>query len=540
MEKGELMVPSGKLRIGEFLAKLRMLASAEGFDESMENRNAVQVSGLRASYLMRYEYVFIVGLIDGDIPFLAAGNAFVRDREAAKMGLLTKRDMLRQERFYFLSSLLSSDKKAYVSRGESDGSAALVPSYFFTNLESAFDLDEFERPETIGSTLCAHRAVGELISKRREPAEIGVDLPVPLPELCHRITVECDERSGGYHSPFDGIFFDTETIENLNKMMAKRDIFSPSALETYARCPFSYYVSYLMGIRPFSEIEEGLTPAERGTLFHHIAYRFYSELRAGGSTRFSLEHVDVLSAKINRIAEEEMARYPLTGPLWQAFQASMLGTHGNKGVLRAFLEKEATNASRITPAYFELSFGLPIDGGEVDPASKTSPVEIDLGGEKLKLRCRIDRVDATPDGRFTVIDYKTGASAPSVSSIEKGLALQLPLYIQAVEAAMGGMRGIGGACYSVRSEAEIEHKCVFGDKDYEVDLKPYLGDKRFKEGFSEIIQGSNGFIKGYLSSMRAGRFTPNNGQAPCPNGCDFGLICRHDPIRLEEDNHAPD
>jgi len=78
MEMGEFIAPSGQIELSDFIARLRLLASTEGFHESDDNRDAVQVSGLRASYLMRYDYVFIIGMIDGDIPYLEAGNAFIR------------------------------------------------------------------------------------------------------------------------------------------------------------------------------------------------------------------------------------------------------------------------------------------------------------------------------------------------------------------------------------------------------------------------------------------------------------------------------
>ena len=539
MEVGEALAPSGSMGTAEFLAKLRLLASAEGFHEAPENRNAVQVTGLRASYLLRFDHVFIVGMIDGDIPFLAASNSFVREREAVKMGLLSKEDVLRQERFYFLSSLLASNLRTYISRPESDGSNLLVPSYFFASLDAAFDLRTFGDEGRESSSVCCQRRVGEMISQKRALEEISVDLKVPLGEICQRIAVECDERVGDYHSPYDGVFADEAVIGELQVGLVKRNVYSPSRLEAYAKCPFSYYLRYVLGIEPQPELETELTPVSRGTLFHRIAHRFYSELRDEGNTRFTRSQLDEMTRRIKRIGQEELDRYAFEGPAWQAFQATMLGSDTRKGLLRAFLEKEVTNRSDLSPAFFELSFGLPVKQGEADPSSKPDPVEIDLVGEKLRLRCRIDRVDACPDGRFAAIDYKTGAYAPSVSAIEKGIALQLPLYLQAVESAMAGMKGIGGAYYAVRSESEVDHKGIFGDKDHGEELKLYFGErKKFREEFAEIIQRSNQFIVSYLGSMRAGKFHPNVGPAQCPNGCEYAAICRCDANRSGGEDDA--
>jgi len=533
MEMGENITPSGEIDLSEFLARLRLLASTEGFYERDDNRNAVQVAGLRDSYLVRYDYVFIIGMVDGDIPYLAAGNAFIREREAIKMGLLSKHDLLRHERFYFLSALLSSNIRTYVSRPETNGKDMLVPSCFFEDLERAFEMGSFGQDQEESSSLCCQSIVGQMLSKKLTPEQVRVDLPLPLEEVCQRTSVECLERIGEYDSPYDGVFADPTCIAELGSLLAKRGVYSPSRLESYARCPFRHYLNYVMSIEPVEAIETELTAQERGLLFHRIAYRFYSGLRAQGSTRFTEGRLDELTAQMKSIAEEELDKYHYQGPAWEAFRNSMLGTDARKGLLRAFLEKEVKNVSSLCPRYFELSFGLPLDD-DADPSSSREPAEIDLGGEKLKLRCRIDRVDATPDGRFVVLDYKTGASTPSVSSIENGVALQLPRFIQAVENAMPDLKGIGGAYYGVRSENEIDHKCIFGDSEHGDELKPYFGERRkYKDAFAEIIRQSNGYIASYLKGMRAGRFNPNKGPAKCPRGCEYAARCRVDPSRME-------
>jgi ATP-dependent helicase/DNAse subunit B len=538
MEMGEALAPSGPMELSEFLARLRLLTSSEGFHEADDNRNAVQVSGLRDSYLVRYDYVFIIGMVDGDIPYLAATNAFIREREAVRMGLLSMNDLLRHERFYFLSALLSSNVRTYVSRPETNGKDVLVPSCFFDDLERAFDMSTFGEGGKESSSRCCQNIVGETLSRKRDPKQVDVDLPISLEEICQRAYVECQERVYDYDGPYDGVFVDEGCITELNALLAKRDVYSPSRLERYARCPFQYYLSYVMGMQPREEIETQLTPQEKGTLFHRIACRFYSELREQGVTRFTSADLDEMTSRIIAIGQEECGRYSYQGPAWDAFRNNLLGTTGRKGMLRAFLENETKNMSTLCPTFFELSFGLPIDD-DADPSSVPEPVEIDLGGEVLKLRCRIDRVDACPDGRFVVIDYKTGSSAPSVASIEKGTALQLPLYIQAVEKALPEMRGIGGAYYGVRSEADIGHKGVFGDIDHIDELRPYFGERRkYKGGFSEMIQRSNISISSYLNGMRAGRFHPNKGPAKCPRGCEYAAVCRVDPSRMEGDDDA--
>ena len=66
-------------------------------------------------------------------------------------------------------------------------------------------------------------------------------------------------------------------------------------------------------------------------------------------------------------------------------------------------------------------------------------LEIDAGGAGFRLKARADRLERHPDGRITVIDYKTG-QLPERAEVVAGLAPQLPLEAAMVEA--GAFTGI--------------------------------------------------------------------------------------------------
>jgi ATP-dependent helicase/nuclease subunit B len=71
-----------------------------------------------------------------------------------------------------------------------------------------------------------------------------------------------------------------------------------------------------------------------------------------------------------------------------------------------FLEFESKRPDS-EPVAFELSFGHDPDGAE--PLAQAEPVEVELGaGQSFLLRGTIDRIDRLPDGRYEVIDYKSG------------------------------------------------------------------------------------------------------------------------------------
>jgi ATP-dependent helicase/nuclease subunit B len=63
-------------------------------------------------------------------------------------------------------------------------------------------------------------------------------------------------------------------------------------------------------------------------------------------------------------------------------------------------------------------------------------------GQTVKLYGRIDRVDRSREGYYRIIDYKMGDRKFEPAKIAKGLSLQLPLYLAAVEGLDGQMGGM--------------------------------------------------------------------------------------------------
>ena len=101
-------------------------------------------------------------------------------------------------------------------------------------------------------------------------------------------------------------------------------------------------------------------------------------------------------------------------------------------------EEERLDPDDFTPARFERSFGRGRDG---------AAVEFDRGDRLVRFHGRIDRIDVAPDGRFRVVDYKTGRLAGSDQDLAGGTALQLPVYLLAAARDLGRPLEAGEALY---------------------------------------------------------------------------------------------
>lgn len=176
-------------------------------------------------------------------------------------------------------------------------------------------------------------------------------------------------------------------------------------LKAQAICPAWAYYRYRLGARALDEPVEGLDALARGSLLHLVLQAFWQ-----GRNSDDLHALDgaAFEAAIATAVEEglrvfvQQADEPLP-PQFAALEKRRL-----QRLLQAWLELEKTR-----------------EPFAVQECERT----IDLTIEGLQVRLVLDRVDALPDGRLVVLDYKTGANVSHRSWAEERIAEpQLPIY----------------------------------------------------------------------------------------------------------------
>ena len=173
---------------------------------------------------------------------------------------------------------------------------------------------------------------------------------------------------------------------------------SVTALDRLRSDPYQFYAAQIMGLRDWDRLDAEPTPAWQGELAHDILERWH-----------------LGEGEMHAIAQErlqEMNAHPLTRHLWEP------------RLLRALDWVQQT---------------LDADG-EREPVLFERRGEITYRG--VSINGRIDRLDRLSDGRFAVVDYKTG-SPPSGSQVEAGYALQLGTLGIMLE--KGGFEGFEGS-----------------------------------------------------------------------------------------------
>jgi RecB family exonuclease len=266
---------------------------------------------------------------------------------------------------------------------------------------------------------------------------------------------------------------------------------SPTGLETWATCPFRFYLDKVLGVRALDDpgTVETITGRDRGSLVHAVLERFVTaHLHAEPRVAWD----DAARAELVLIADEVEAlfrehgrtgRQLLWEPEWRALRRHLAAIieHGN----------EAAELAGLVPIAVEHGFGY--DG---DPAP---PVVVDVGddaGEPLRFGGRIDRVDAAPDrSRVVVVDYKTsfGADYKAIERdpVDRGRRLQLPIYALAARELVPEAESVAAYYWFVHPRAPIE---LLG---HEFDDE---AEERFRDVLATMVRG-----------IEAGRFPARPG-----------------------------
>lgn len=208
---------------------------------------------------------------------------------------------------------------------------------------------------------------------------------------------------------------------------------SATAFETYAACPYRYFLSRRLHIEPTEspEPEVALDALTFGTLIHDVLEKF--ALRRMGSDPREISVTDqenwlrsATEDHVEKLKEDTPGR---SEGAWKIeFSRAWL-------ILRQWLRRETTTAGQpdMRQIEAEYSFGSDRSGGGSGPA-----VEVRTGsGKSVKFRGQVDRVDISTDGsRIIVYDYKSGSNSSysklDSDPVKKGTKLQLPLYSKAV------------------------------------------------------------------------------------------------------------
>jgi hypothetical protein len=241
-----------------------------------------------------------------------------------------------------------------------------------------------------------------------------------------------------------------------------------SAFRRYLASPYAFYLEQVLRLETRDDRASELDPRAFGSLAHQVL----EELGRDGphASPDAEEVARFLVAALQRRAAETFGPAPLPAVGLQLAQLEHR--------LRTFARHQAVRAAE----------GWRIHAVEWQPPE---PCRLEVDGEPLELRAKIDRIDRHADGRWAILDYKTGEKQkrPRDAHLRKDgqwVDLQLPLYRFAA-----GALGFAG-------EPELGYALVGKDAgDSGFLLEPFAPAE-----LAEALEVARGVVR----AVRAGRF----------------------------------
>lgn len=200
---------------------------------------------------------------------------------------------------------------------------------------------------------------------------------------------------------------------------------SVSRLESFSRCPFSYFLNY--GIRAEKRSVLEFSPMDFGNYFHKVVEMFSKNIEEKKinwkdvDKTYIIREVDMIGKKISESRDD----YILNS---SDKLKNIMSRLNNIAIdtLDATVKQIARGDFR--PESFELSFGKNSD---------LKPISFSLDdGRMINLRGKIDRVDLLKEGGesyISIVDYKSSKNSLDFNKIYAGIQLQLFIYMRAAQ-----------------------------------------------------------------------------------------------------------
>jgi len=514
--------PQAEFSLKFFLNQIRTAVLSARYNIKEKPGFGVQVTTLNEIRGLEFDYLFISGLCDGDLPARYMPEIFLSGSYSR-----LEENHQTEERYHFYQSLCSWKKGLYLTYPLTEERKELIQSNFLIDFKELFSVKE-RTEEDYSDTVYTKEEILKILGSDEKVLLIADPGEIPVNTEAIRQTIEINylrinERYGS--SPFAGNIYpalNEQEKEWLNDLKSRQ--YSVSQLEKYAKCPYQFFAERILKLEQVEEPSEEVEALEMGSILHNIFYEFYTQLTGKGLTLYRCSDRDFKYAEelLFSIAEKKIIEANFRSPLSFYEKEKILGLNNRResSILFLFLEEERMREDGYIPEYFELGFG------KIDDSALPEEVK-NLKIKDILIRGKIDRVDLNREkNSFRVVDYKLGGKKPSREDLKSGISLQLPVYLYAakefIKARLKKDYNPGGA-----DIFSLQYK----EKDFGRDA---VGDLSPESAAYEIMDICKEAVVKYVELISIGKFhltKLDDREKKVCRFCGFRSICR-----IEETN----
>ncbi len=305
---------------------------------------------------------------------------------------------------------------------------------------------------------------------------------------------------------------------------------SPSALNTYISCPFSFYLQYVLGKRPLEQEDTLFASNTLGSFVHHAMQYIYESFLGCDSKEpktVSPDEIKEIYQDNGKLEEALKKAYEQMNSQWRKDHKEesqdapphyRIDEHvGENEIILGYIRNILARDSK------DAGIGLKIVLLE---QRRTFPIKLDIGS--LETGGTIDRLDIYgPEGAqvMRVVDYKSGSysekkmsatSGELMSEGDKNYVRQTLIYSCAAELDKPRNMRIEPHLFFCR------HNLI------ELDTSIYLDNKQVSD-ISEIKDDFVSSLSNTVEELLTTTHFPQCAEDKCPPFCPFFLLCGRKP-----------
>ncbi|MBR4869097.1 MAG: PD-(D/E)XK nuclease family protein [Clostridia bacterium] len=410
----------------EFLSLLQTAAGSADMGKIPQGIDQVAVGSADRMRPSSPKAVFLLGVNQGVFPATPASGGLLTDRER----LILRQNNIPvsdhtlfdavEERFLFYAAANCASHRAFLTYLTTDGEKELAPATELELLKKRiscvqFRAGEWEKAYPLSRTYGVLPAFDLLAARYHDGSALTQGLyryfaqyqPERL-QVIKQLTEVPDCRL---------------QPETARELFGSNITISPSGVEVYHKCAFSYFCQY--GLRVTARKPVALDVLSRGTMVHHVLEKM---IQLYGSKGLHQLNEQQLKANVHEL-------------LYEYVEQSMGGISDKAGIFRFQLERmELLLVSLISHMAEELKesyFATVACECEIKRNGDIPPLCVPLpNGGSLTVRGTVDRIDTYQKDDttyFRVVDYKTGVKTFQLDDLYHGIGLQMLIYLLAVE-----------------------------------------------------------------------------------------------------------
>ncbi len=370
--------------------------------------------------------VFVMGLCDGAFPAVLKQNGIFTEsekREMLAMGIDLgegENDAALSERMYAYTAFTCAGERVFATFPKyALGSEEQNPSVLISRLKDAVSVLKEENTFDFREDfwLCNESFAFEHLAsfgKKSTPASEALRKYFGERPLWENRA----QKLGSYVKAED---FTLKNSKNAEKLFGKNFYFSPTKLDTFGNCPFSYFVKSGLVLKERQKAE--LSPLSSGSLIHFVLQTLVPKF--GGKGISALSEAE-LKAEVDAVLKEYLETVMDSEKGKTArFMYLYRRTAGFLVKLLLQLGEEFAH-SEFEPFAFE----EPLGGENINYYSLLTP-----DGKRITVEGKIDRVDVlnrNGEKYVRVVDYKTGGKDFALCDVYYGINIQMLVYLFSV------------------------------------------------------------------------------------------------------------